>query len=96
MIEVRQQILDVASAKFPERFVRKAPGPSPLPDAVWINPPAGERPAAERNSLIKSLHWLIGVDNFRDHGNGWCHTCFRQHVVEILVVLDRLIPPRLL
>ena len=39
MIEVRQQTLDVAFAKFPERFVRKAPRPQPLPNAVWINPP---------------------------------------------------------
>jgi len=39
MIEVRQQTLDVAFAKFPKRFVRKAPRPSPLYDPVWINPP---------------------------------------------------------
>ena len=39
MIEVRQQTLDVAFAKFPERFVRKAPRPTALPRAVWINPP---------------------------------------------------------
>ena len=39
MIEVRQQTLDVAFAKFPERFVRKALRPTALPSAVWINPP---------------------------------------------------------
>lgn len=35
----RQQILNQAFAKTPERFVRKPPEPPAVPSAVWINPP---------------------------------------------------------
>ncbi len=35
----RQRILQAAWAAHPERFVRGIPTPSPLPEAVWINPP---------------------------------------------------------
>jgi putative transposase len=35
----RQAVLDVAFQAHPERFVRKAPQPLPLPTAVWINKP---------------------------------------------------------
>jgi len=38
-IEERQRALLAASQAHPERFVRKPPAPSPLPGAVWINPP---------------------------------------------------------
>ena len=34
-----QQTLDTAYALHPERFVKGAPRPAPLPEAVWINPP---------------------------------------------------------
>jgi putative transposase len=36
----RQRILKAAWAAHPERFIRGIPKPSPLPEAVWINPPA--------------------------------------------------------
>jgi putative transposase len=35
----RQRTLEAAWVNHPERFVRGIPKPSPLPDAVWINPP---------------------------------------------------------
>ena len=35
----RQRTLEAAWAARPERFVRGLPKPSPLPEAVWINPP---------------------------------------------------------
>jgi len=35
----RQRTLEAARADHPERFVRGIPKPSPLPEAVWINPP---------------------------------------------------------
>jgi putative transposase len=38
----RQHVLHAAYAAHPERFVRRAPEPPPLPTAAWINPP---RPA---------------------------------------------------
>ena len=39
VIQQRQQILQVAYQKNPERFVKGLPKPLRLPDAVWINPP---------------------------------------------------------
>lgn len=36
----RQQVLDLAYARHPERFVRGAPAALPPPTAVYINPPA--------------------------------------------------------
>ncbi len=36
----RQRIMDVAYAAHSERFVRGIPKIQPLPEAVWINPPA--------------------------------------------------------
>jgi putative transposase len=35
----RACVLDAAYAAHPERFVRRAPKPAVLPEAVWINPP---------------------------------------------------------
>ncbi len=35
----RRQVLVAAYAAHPERFVRQAPEPPPLPTATWINPP---------------------------------------------------------
>lgn len=35
----RQQVLETAYQRHPERFVKGAPTPPQLPDAVWINPP---------------------------------------------------------
>jgi putative transposase len=40
VIERRQEVLNQAYARNPERFVRACPKPQPLPTAVWINPPA--------------------------------------------------------
>ncbi len=39
VIQQRQQVLQAAYQKNPERFVKGLPKPQPLPDAVWINPP---------------------------------------------------------
>lgn len=39
MLQARQAVLDRAYAAHPERFVKGAPTVSPLPTAVWINPP---------------------------------------------------------
>lgn len=39
-VERRKQVLAVAYAQHPERFVNKVPEPPALPTAVWINPPA--------------------------------------------------------
>ena len=39
VLDQRQRVLTTAFQQHPERFVRKSPRPTPLPDAVWINPP---------------------------------------------------------
>ena len=36
----RGRTLQAAWALHPERFVHGTPKPAPLPEAVWINPPA--------------------------------------------------------
>jgi len=38
-LEQRERTLDSAHAVHPERFVNGRPKPTPLPKAVWINPP---------------------------------------------------------
>lgn len=40
VIECRRKVLEAAYRAHPERFVRGVPSPPPLPEAVWINPPA--------------------------------------------------------
>jgi hypothetical protein len=39
VIRQRQQVLNQAYARNPERFVRACPNPLPHPTVVWINPP---------------------------------------------------------
>ena len=40
VLEQRERTLQAAWTHHPERFVRGVPQPDPLPQAVWINPPA--------------------------------------------------------
>jgi putative transposase len=50
VLQKRQQVLDVAYAAHPERFVKHAPVPAQLPAAVWINPPkltSGKEPPVQ-------------------------------------------------
>jgi putative transposase len=46
ILEARLDVLTRAYQGHPERFVKGAPIPTPLPEAVWINPP----PAADRSA----------------------------------------------
>jgi len=48
VIEQRQQVLDAAYARNPERFTNDRPKHPPQPTAVWINPPVPAI-ATERN-----------------------------------------------
>ena len=41
----RGRVLDAAYAATPERFVRRAPTPPPVPAAAWINKPDSEEVA---------------------------------------------------
>jgi len=48
VLHKRQQVLDLAYAAHPERFVKHAPVPAQLPVAVWINPPKPASDPADR------------------------------------------------
>ena len=39
VLQKRQAVLDAAYARTPERFVKGAPAPLQVPQAVWISPP---------------------------------------------------------
>lgn len=45
LLIARQQVMQVAYQKTPERFVQGLPKPFALPDAVWINPPKQVEPS---------------------------------------------------
>lgn len=47
VITARQEVLNEAHQKHPNRFVGKAPTPKALPEAVWINPPLPNPPDKE-------------------------------------------------
>jgi putative transposase len=47
VIQQRQQVLQAAYQKNPERFVKGLPIPPQLPEAVWINPPKPARKQEE-------------------------------------------------
>lgn len=47
IIRARQQVLQKAYQKNPQRFVQGAPKPPQLPKAVWINPPQASAPESD-------------------------------------------------
>jgi hypothetical protein len=51
MLDQRQQVLQSAYQKNPERFVKGVSIPAQLPSAVWINPP---KTASLAEALIPS------------------------------------------
>ncbi len=61
IIQQRQQVLQKAYKKYPERFVKGPPEHPSLPEAVWINPPpdriigGNEKMTIETNSLSSKL-----------------------------------------
>lgn len=54
MLDQRQQVLQIAYQKHPERFVKGPPRPAQLPTAVWINPPASAPTMGALEVAIKS------------------------------------------
>jgi putative transposase len=62
----RQDVLDVAYQRHPERFLRSAPKPPALPSEVWINKPpstpAASPVGAGEESLIGSDQLLEAID----------------------------------
>lgn len=59
VIAARREVLSQAHQHNPERFVRKAPTPQPLPHAVWINPPPSQTPIPKTR---KELNQATGPD----------------------------------
>jgi putative transposase len=54
--KVRQETLDLAYLKHPERFVKKVPVAPVLSDVVWINPPADNHSGKENGlSITRSV-----------------------------------------
>jgi putative transposase len=47
VIAARQEVLNLAHQKHPQRFVRNPPHAPELPEAVWINPPQPQPPPAQ-------------------------------------------------
>jgi putative transposase len=58
----RQQVLEVAYAAHPERFVRGLPSAPQGPVAVWINAPAQEQ-GEEKSSKETSIVVVAAVDS---------------------------------
>jgi len=54
VLEARHEVMQVAYAAHPERFVHGKPVMPTLPDAVWINPPVAPI-AQETNTLVDTL-----------------------------------------
>jgi hypothetical protein len=53
VLQKRQAVLDAAYARIPERFVKGAPAPMQVPQAVWINPP---RPVHDPRNKNENSH----------------------------------------
>ena len=60
----RGRTLQAAWALHPERFVHGTPKPAPLPEAVWINPPATS--TIETVGVSKSLTGSAGSRSLAD------------------------------
>jgi putative transposase len=60
----RARVLDAAYARTPERFVRRAQTPPPVPTAAWINKPTSEEDAHQ----ISNTNRLIRLDRLRRPG----------------------------
>jgi putative transposase len=54
VLEQRQTVLTAAYQTHPERFVRKAPQPLPVPKEVWINKPSHSLEAIAQPSVRRS------------------------------------------
>ena len=67
VLQQREQTLRDAWDHHPERFVRGIPKPLPIPEAVWINPPAtSTSTTGETGSVNRNRRCLKVVDRFRD------------------------------
>ena len=58
VLQKRQAVLTAAYARTPERFVKGAPAPMQVPQAVWINPP---KPAKDPGNENENSHYKSAV-----------------------------------
>ena len=58
ILDQRQQVLQAAYLKNPERFVKGPSIPAPLPTAVWINPPNAKSPAGETLTVVAVVEFV--------------------------------------
>ena len=58
VLQKRQAVLEAAFARTPERFVKGAPAPMQVPQAVWINPP---KPAKDPRNENENSHCKSAV-----------------------------------
>ena len=58
VLQKRQAVLEAAYARTPERFVKGAPAPMQVPQAVWINPP---KPAKDPRNENENSHCKSAV-----------------------------------
>jgi putative transposase len=58
VLQKRQAVLEAAYARTPQRFVKGAPAPMQVPQAVWINPP---RPAQDPRNENENSHCKSAV-----------------------------------
>ena len=65
VIEQRQQVLDAAYARNPERFTHARPKHPPQPTAVWINPPNTSHRDRGKSTLNSDATCLKLVDTLR-------------------------------
>ena len=56
VIADRENVLQAAYAKYPERFVLGCPKPQKLPAAVWINPPRNDMADDAHKKRLPELH----------------------------------------
>jgi Integrase core domain len=66
VLDNRHRVLTAAFQQHPERFVRKPPRPTPLPDAVWINPPNPSPPEGGETQTVLCGQGLKVVDKFSE------------------------------
>lgn len=66
ILRQRQQVLQAAYEKTPERFVNGLPRPPKLPGAVWINPPQGSAENQPTSAVI--VEPVDPVDNLESSG----------------------------
>ena len=73
--EKRQQVLQAAYERHPERFVKGVPVPPQLPGEVWINPPVTVSQGAALISRSQRLSLLPAITSQPSGTQRFSHDC---------------------